>query len=78
MFYRDDLGLHQPVTFIAHNGLDGVMLGHGVGRAPTADNLLVFYLPDLAEWRAAVRRMTTAGFAPVLAYNPYWDQPGHP
>ena len=34
------------------------------------DNLLVFYLPDLAAWQAAVQRMAAAGFAPVLAYNP--------
>ena len=34
------------------------------------DNLLVFYLPDLTAWQAAVQCMAAAGFAPVLAYNP--------
>ena len=91
-FYRAGLGLQQLASFTAHNGFDGVMLGHpqapyhmefthqpghAVGRAPTADNLLVFYLPDLAAWQAAVQRMAAAGFAPVPAYNPYWDQLGH-
>ena len=50
--------------------------GHVAGRAPTRDNLLVFHLPDPAEWSAAVRRMATAGFAPVPAFNPYWDRHG--
>ena len=90
-FYCDGLGLLLLASFTQHNGFDGVMLGHpqapyhlefthqpghAVGRAPTADNLLVFYLPDAAEWQAAVQRMEAAGFAPVPAYNPYWDQQG--
>jgi catechol 2,3-dioxygenase-like lactoylglutathione lyase family enzyme len=90
-FYRDGLGLLKLASFKAHNGFDGVMLGHphapyhlefthqpghAVGRASTADNLLVFYLPDAAEWQAAVQRMQAAGFAPVPSYNPYWDQAG--
>src|SRR3954463_2272042 len=50
--------------------------GHQAGRAPTQDNLLVFYLPDEAEWTAAVDRMKCAGFAPVPAFNPYWDRNG--
>ncbi|TGE17172.1 VOC family protein [Hymenobacter elongatus] len=90
-FYQEGLGLTQLASFTAHNGFDGVMLGqaaapyhleftqqpgHTVGRAPTADHLLVFYLPEEAEWQAAVQRLRTAGFAPVPAYNPYWDQQG--
>ena len=90
-FYCDGLGLAQLGAFTAHNGFDGVMLGqpgapyhlefthepgHAVGRAPTADHLLVFYLPDPIEWQAAVRRLEAAGFAPVPAYNPYWDEHG--
>ncbi len=49
---------------------------HTAGRAPTEDNLLVFYLPDRAQWEAAVRRMQRAGFSPVCAFNPYWDRLG--
>ena len=90
-FYCDGLGLQQLVEFADHEGFAGIMLGHpqapyhlefthqpghSVGRAPTADNLLVFYLPDAAEWEAAVARMEGAGFAAVPAYNPYWDEQG--
>ena len=48
-----------------------------MGRAPSADNLLVFYLPDAAEWQAAVQRMRAAGFAAVPSYNSYWDEQGY-
>jgi catechol 2,3-dioxygenase-like lactoylglutathione lyase family enzyme len=90
-FYRDGLGLEVLDRFEDHDGFDGVMLGqvgapyhleftrargHGAGRAPTKDNLLVFYLPDAEAWRAAVTRMRAAGYAPVPALNPYWDRSG--
>ena len=90
-FYRDGLGLSVLYRFQDHDGFDGVMLGHAeapyhleftrarghtAGRAPTADNLLVFYLPEASEWQAAVQRMQAAGFAPVRAFNPYWDRDG--
>ncbi|RSK49355.1 VOC family protein [Hymenobacter rigui] len=90
-FYRDGLGLQVLTSFTGHNGFDGIMLGHplapyhlefthqpghAVGRAPTPDNLLVLYLPNVAEWQAAVRQMITAGYPPVPSYNPYWDQHG--
>jgi catechol 2,3-dioxygenase-like lactoylglutathione lyase family enzyme len=90
-FYRDGLGLSVLYRFENHEGFDGVMLGspgaqyhfeftrargHTAGRAPTPDNLLVFYLPDEAGWRRAVARMQAAGFDPVPAFNPYWDRNG--
>jgi len=90
-FYRDGLGLDVLYRFADHDGFDGVMLGnqgapyhfeftkahgHVVGRAPTQDNLLVFYLPEVEEWQAAVDRMEAVGFPPVPAFNPYWDQHG--
>jgi hypothetical protein len=37
---------------------------------------LVFYLPKAEAWQAAVDRMQGAGFAPVKAFNPYWDRAG--
>jgi len=49
---------------------------HRAGRAPTQDNLLVFYLPDEQEWQAAVDRMVAAGYSPVPSLNPYWDRTG--
>jgi catechol 2,3-dioxygenase-like lactoylglutathione lyase family enzyme len=90
-FYEQGLGLTVLYRFEDHDGFDGIMLGHGkapwhleftrarghtAGRAPTPDNLLVLYLPDAAEWQAAVDRMRGAGFEPVPAFNPYWDRDG--
>ena len=90
-FYRDGLGLEVLAHFEDHAGFDGVMLGrpgapyhfefthqhgHVAGRAPTRDNLVVFYLPERAEWQAAVARMRGAGFEPVPSWNPYWDVSG--
>jgi catechol 2,3-dioxygenase-like lactoylglutathione lyase family enzyme len=49
---------------------------HKAGRAPTEDNLLVFYLPEEEVWRAAVQRMERAGFESVKSFNPYWDVVG--
>ena len=90
-FYEQGLGLSVLYRFEDHDGFDGVMLGrpgapyhleftqkrgHVVGRAPTADNLLVFYLPDKDAWLAAIQRLRDAGFDPVPAFNPYWDRDG--
>ena len=90
-FYRDGLGFEVLSEFTGHDGFDGVMLGHRgagyhlefthaaghvAGRAPTPDNLLVFYLPDEAVWRAAVTRLEQAGHEAVAAFNPYWDRQG--
>jgi catechol 2,3-dioxygenase-like lactoylglutathione lyase family enzyme len=90
-FYRDGLGLDVLAEFRDHDGFDGVMLGrrgaayhleftrragHPAGRAPTAENLLVFYLPEETAWRAAVDRLECAGHRPVAAVNPYWEKHG--
>ena len=90
-FYGHGLGLALLYRFENHEGFDGIMLGregapyhfeftrahgHVAGRAPTPDNLLVFYLPDADEWNAAVQQMRNAGFDPVPAFNPYWDREG--
>ncbi len=90
-FYRDGLGLTVLDRFEDHDGFDGMMLGrkgapyhfeftkkrdHSGTRIPNEDDLLVFYLPDVADWRAAVQRMRDAGFAPVRSSNPYWDRDG--
>ena len=50
--------------------------GHVAGRAPTQDNLLVFYIPDCLDWEARVRRMRETGYEPVVAFNRYWDRIG--
>jgi catechol 2,3-dioxygenase-like lactoylglutathione lyase family enzyme len=90
-FYRDGLGFDVVGGFQDHDGFDGVMLGHPgagyhleftrraghqAGRAPTRENLLVFYLPDAETWRSAVARMERLGYSPVPSENPYWDVRG--
>lgn len=90
-FYCDGLGFAVLGQFADHDGFDGVMLGHPdcayhlefthcasehVGRAPTPENLLVFYLPDAAEWQAATDRMLRLGYSAVKSFNPYWDRCG--
>jgi catechol 2,3-dioxygenase-like lactoylglutathione lyase family enzyme len=90
-FYRDGLGLQLLYRFDDHAGFDGIMLGvpeaayhleftrahgHSAGRAPTQDNLLIFYRPDPVDWAESVARMRSTGFEPVVSFNPYWDQRG--
>ena len=89
-FYSQGLGLVVLGSFENHDGFDGVMLGtpgaayhleftrseHKAGRAPSEDNLLVFYIPDQQEWLTAVDRMAAAGYQPVRSFNPYWDRRG--
>ncbi|KAG7288913.1 hypothetical protein NEMBOFW57_005273 [Staphylotrichum longicolle] len=90
-FYRDGLGFEVLGSFADHQGFDGVMLGHksagyhleftrhrghDVGRAPTQDHLLIFYLPDSDSHARAVAQMEGSGFPPVASFNPYWDQCG--
>lgn len=90
-FYRDGLGFSVLGEFQDHDSFDGVMLGHvgaayhlefthkaghAAGRAPTEDNLLVFYVPDPDEWRRVVERLIGCGYARVKSFNPYWDRQG--
>ncbi|HEV8441339.1 MAG TPA: VOC family protein [Methylomirabilota bacterium] len=90
-FYRDGLGFEVLYEFRDHEGFDAVMLGHtgaayhlafvhkaghDAGRAPSEDNLLVFYLPDAEEWTGAVTRLERLGHESVKAFNPYWDKKG--
>jgi catechol 2,3-dioxygenase-like lactoylglutathione lyase family enzyme len=90
-FYVDGLGFDVLGRFDKHEGFDGILLGHSgagyhleftakdghaAGRAPTQDNLLVFYLPEGNDFEEAVARMEKAGFAAVTSFNPYWDRCG--
>ena len=89
--YAKGLGFAVLAEFKDHRGFDGVVLGHprqayhieftsqqghDVGKAPTQDHLLVFYIPDKNEWEATCAQMISAGFRPVPSYNPYWDLQG--
>jgi catechol 2,3-dioxygenase-like lactoylglutathione lyase family enzyme len=88
-FYIDGLGFELLSSFSGHCGFDGAIIGHPSlpyhfefttqqgheleGRAPTKDNLLVFYLPDREEWTVAVTRMEAHGAIAVKPLNPWWD-----
>jgi catechol 2,3-dioxygenase-like lactoylglutathione lyase family enzyme len=89
--YRDGLGLEILGRFEDHDGFDGVILGkwdlayqiefthqagHPVGRAPTKDNLLVFYYPQPLGFVMVCEKMVHAGFKPVSSWNPYWNAKG--
>ena len=89
--YCHGLGLRVVDSFENHEGFDGVMLGlpgasyhfefthcraHPVAPAPTAEDLVVLYLPKPAEWQSACATMLAAGFRQVASFNPYWDLRG--
>ena len=89
--YAIGLGLQFLGSFEDHEGFDGVMLGregldyhfefthcrtHPVAPRPTAEDLAVFYFPNIAEWEAACANMLAAGFRQVESFNPYWDARG--
>jgi catechol 2,3-dioxygenase-like lactoylglutathione lyase family enzyme len=89
--YCHGLGLRVVGSFENHQGFDGVMLGtvggayhfeftrcrgHPVTPAPTAEDLAVFYIPALPDWREACANMLAAGFRLVASFNPYWDAKG--
>lgn len=90
-FYCGGLAMELLDRFEDHAGFDGVMVGgkdapyhfeftrkrgHVAPRAPSPDNLLVFYFAHRPEWETAVARMKDAGYAPVRSFNPYWDIDG--
>jgi hypothetical protein len=90
--YCRGLGLRVVGSFEDHRGFDGVMLGlagsnyhfeftrcreHPVVPASSVEDLLVFYLPDTAQWQRTCADMLAAGFARVESFNPYWEARGH-
>lgn len=90
-FYVEALGLRELYAFTDHDGFDGLMVGHPqapyhseftrqaghmVAGAPTAENLLVFYLPEHSVWEATVTQMQAHGYQPVPSHNAYWDRQG--
>jgi hypothetical protein len=89
--YAKGLGFTVLARFEDQRGFDGVILGHPkqpyhieftslrrhkVGKAPTLDHLLVFYVPDTAEWGASCAQIISARFREAPSYNPYWDLRG--
>lgn len=91
VMYRKGLGLIEIGRFEDHDGFDGVMLGrvgmdyhfefthfrgNPVRPSHTPEDLVVFYLPDRAEWQKTCESMLAAGFREVPPFNPYWRQRG--
>ncbi len=89
--YTAGLQLTELGRFENHAGFDGVMLGRAdlnfhfeftrcrhepVAPSPTAEDLVVIYLPSRDEWLESCARMHEAGFAMARAFNPYWEQRG--
>jgi catechol 2,3-dioxygenase-like lactoylglutathione lyase family enzyme len=90
-FYIEGLGFEILYRFENKDGIDAAILGHPahpyhvafthyhrhtVGRAPSQDNLLVFFLSDPVAYDAALARMTAAGLVPIPSFNPFWDEGG--
>jgi catechol 2,3-dioxygenase-like lactoylglutathione lyase family enzyme len=86
-FYRDGLGMPMIGHFENHAGYSGVMLGMPNEQvhveftradagspcpAPTKDNLLVIYMPDMQMYWEALKHMRDQGHASVAPENPYW------
>jgi len=89
--YCRGLGLRVVGRFADHDGFDGVMLGvagsgyhfeftyrraHPITPTPTAEDLVVLYIPDAEQWKAACANMAAAGFVSVESMNPYWEAHG--
>ena len=89
--YSQGLGLNKIGEFTDHDGFSGCMLGrkdltwhleftqchhHPVLPSPSAEDLLVLYIPERDSWKAACSDMDSAGFIRVESFNPYWDQKG--
>lgn len=89
--YCRGLGLTLLGSFKDHEGFEGAMLGdarsryhlefthchaHRVKPTPTAEDLLVLYIPEETEWQTACYSMLAAGFKQVASFNPYWEIDG--
>ncbi|WKK67094.1 VOC family protein [Lutimonas zeaxanthinifaciens] len=89
--YTEGLGFEIIGGFDNHGDFSGRMVGHPkhhfhleftthskekAGRAPTLENLLVFYLPDDDEYAIAIERISNSGFKKVKSFNPYWEGGG--
>jgi hypothetical protein len=86
--YVDGLGFEVIGGFDGHGDFSGRMIGHPkhhyhleftthskdkAGRAPTLENLLVYYIPDEFEFASAIDRISRSGFKKVKSFNPYWE-----
>jgi len=86
--YHRGLGLEKIGEFKDHQSFSGIMMGHSnfawhleftvchshpVKPQPSAEDLLVLYLPDGEEWQRICDNAAAVGFTCVASFNPYWD-----
>lgn len=86
--YVEGLGFEIIGGFDNHSKFSGRMVGHPkhnyhleftthteekAGRAPTRENLLIFYFPEESAYKNAIKRISNSGFQKVKSFNPYWD-----
>ena len=43
---------------------------------PTKEDLIIFYIPKIDEWKKVITNLESNGFDPVKSLNPYWDKKG--
>ena len=90
-FYCEGIGLKKIGSFQGHAGYTGIMIGlpnasyhleftqhiHGSPcPAPTKDNLLVLYMPNLESIHRIAERLREMGYPQVQPENPYWEDKG--
>jgi catechol 2,3-dioxygenase-like lactoylglutathione lyase family enzyme len=90
-FYTEGLGFAILGSFEDHDGFDGVIFGHPTWSyhlelthnrlrpalvAPTDEDLLVFYIPDLPAWEEAMLKLRRAGARETINANPFWRARG--
>ena len=90
-FYCEGIGLKKIGSFKGHRGYTGIMIGlpnasyhlefteHINGSpcpAPTKDNLLVLYMPNLESISLITERLKMMGYPQVQPENPYWEENG--
>lgn len=90
-FYCEGVGLNKIGSFTDHQGYSGLMLGlpnaayhlefteHIDGSpcpAPTKDNLLVLYMPNIEGIQRMATRLEQMGYPAVEPENPYWLEKG--
>lgn len=89
--YQKGLGLKKMGEFTDHDGFSGYMLGHEdlswhleftqchhhpILPSPSAEDLLVLYVPEKRRWQVICSDMDSAGFVTVESFNSYWDRKG--
>ena len=90
-FYCGDLGLPELYRSTDDDGYQVVMVGlpgekyhleftshinGSPGRAPTDENLLVFYFATEAQMLNVIERLGDCGHEPVELDNPWWREHG--